>query len=132
MDPLRAIVVDDNLTLLRSVGRLMASMPGVEVVGEATSGRAALAMVARLRPDLVLMDMTMPGIDGPELTRLLSVQPGAPTVIMMTLHDMTEYRDAARAAGAHGFLNKLDLVTHLNALIRSLLPNRFGDESGLT
>jgi hypothetical protein len=45
---------------------------------------------------------------------------------------MTEYRDAARPAGAHGFLNKLDLATHLNALIRSLLPNRFGDESGLT
>jgi DNA-binding NarL/FixJ family response regulator len=130
MNRLRVIVVDDNLTLLRSVGDLLASMPGIEVVGEANSGRAALEMAARLRPELVLMDLAMPGIDGRELTRRLSVRPGAPKVIMMTLYDLTEYRDAAQAAGVHGFLDKSDLVTHLQPMIRRLLPDRFGDESG--
>jgi len=132
MNLVRVIVVDDNLTLLRSVGRLMASMPGVELVGEASSGRAALEMVARLRPDLVLMDLVMPGIDGRELTRLLLVQPEAPLVIMMTLHDLPEYRDVARAAGAHGFLNKSDLGMQLQPMIRRLLRDRFGDQSGQT
>jgi len=129
MKLVRVIVVDDNLTLLRSVGCLVASMPGVEVVGETTSGRAALEMVARLRPDLVLLDLVMPGMDGRQLTRLLLVQPEAPVVIMMTLYDLPEYRDAARAAGAHGFLNKSDLGTHLQSMIRLLLHDRFDDES---
>ncbi len=129
MKLVRVIVVDDNLTLLRSVGCLVASMPGVEVVGETTSGRAALEMVARLRPDLVLLDLVMPGMDGRQLTRLLLVQPEPPVVIMMTLYDLPEYRDAARPAGAHGFLNKSDLGTHLQSMIRLLLHDRFDDES---
>jgi len=129
MNLVRVIVVDDNVTLLRSVGRLVALMPGVEVIGEATSGRAALELVGRLRPDLVLIDLVMPGIDGRELTRLLLFQPAAPLVIMMTLHDLPEYRDAARAAGAHGFVNKSDLGTHLQPMIRRLLRERFGDTS---
>lgn len=124
MGPLRVLVVDDNPTLLRSVGRLLASMSDVEVVGEAASGRAALDMAAQLRPDLVLMDLTMPEMDGLEAARRLSARPGAPTIIMMTVHDLQEYREAARAAGTYALLTKSDLVERLQPMIRRLQLDR--------
>ncbi len=97
--PLRAIVVDDNPVFLRSASRLLASIQGVEVVGAVTSGKAALAEAALARPDLVLLDLAMPEMDGLEVTRQLSARPGAPQIIIMTVHDLPKYREVARASG---------------------------------
>jgi CheY-like chemotaxis protein len=120
--PWRAIVVDDNPQLLKIAARLLASIPGVEVVGEATSGQGALEAVDRLRPDLVLMDVTMPEMDGLEATRRLAARSDAPVVILMTVHDLPQYRDAALAAGARQFVGKSDLVAQLRPAILSLVP----------
>ena len=95
----RTIVVDDNPTLLKFAVRLLASIPDVVVVGEANSGQSALEVVDRMRPDLVLTDLAMPGMDGLELTRTLVARPDGPAVIIMTVHDLPQYRDAALAAG---------------------------------
>ena len=130
MSPLRVIVVDDNPTLLRSVVRLLVAMPDVEVIGQATSGLGALELAAQLRPDLLLIDVAMPTMDGLEATRRLSIQPGAPTILLMSVHDLVEYRDAARAAGAHDFLTKSRIAEDLAPMIQSLLLKRSGDESG--
>ncbi|MDG3005721.1 response regulator [Paludisphaera mucosa] len=118
----RAVVVDDHPKLLEIVKRLLATIPGVEVVGEAVSGREAVEAVDRLRPDLVLMDMTMPDMDGLEATRRIVARPNAPAVVIMTVHDMPRYRDAALAAGARVFLSKSLLADQLRRVIADLSP----------
>jgi DNA-binding NarL/FixJ family response regulator len=118
------MVADDNPVMLRSVVRLLATIPGIRVIGEVQSGRDLLIGVAELDPDLVLVDLTMPGIDGLEATRRLAAQPRTPVIIMITVHDLPEYRDAARSAGAHDFLAKSELSWRLEPAIRRLLPQR--------
>ena len=124
---LRAIVVDDNQSMLKSASRLLANLPIVELVGQATSGHEALEVVEKLQPDLVLMDLSMPGMDGLEATRRLTVQANAPKVIIMSVHDMPEYRDAAMAAGAHSFVSKSSLVDQLSTLIHEVLQSLNGE-----
>ncbi|MFO0950132.1 MAG: response regulator transcription factor [Isosphaeraceae bacterium] len=118
--PWRAIVVDDNPRFLRSGVRLLGSIDHVVVVGEASSGEGAVRAVATLRPDLVLMDLTMPGVDGIAATRRIASEKDPPLIIINTFLYMLEYRDDAVAAGACGFLNKARLAETLPALIRSL------------
>jgi DNA-binding NarL/FixJ family response regulator len=75
-------------------------------VGEAENGEHAIALVKELKPDLVLMDVQMPGIDGIETTRRITSVPKPPVVIVMSTHESGDYVDVALAAGAVGFLPK--------------------------
>ena len=79
---------------------------GFEVVGEAENGHRAIELVAELRPDLVLMDVQMPGIDGIETTRRISAACDAPAVVVMSTHESGDYVGMAMAAGAIGFVPK--------------------------
>lgn len=101
----RLLVVDDH-ALVRSgiVGLLEAAE--LEVVGEAGDGLEAIELVRRLRPDVVLMDIRMPGLDGIEATRRIAGVPGAPRVLVLTTFDLDEYVYRALQAGASGFLLK--------------------------
>ncbi|WP_353815851.1 response regulator [Agromyces sp. SYSU T00266] len=101
----RVLVADDH-ALVRSgiVGLLEAA--DLEVVGEAGDGLAAVESARRLRPDVVLMDIRMPGLDGIEATARLSAEPGAPSVLVLTTFDLDEYVYRALRAGAAGFLLK--------------------------
>ncbi|MCD5348306.1 response regulator transcription factor [Agromyces sp. S2-1-8] len=101
----RLLVVDDH-ALVRSgiVGLLEAA--DLEVVGEAGDGIEAVELVRRLRPDVVLMDIRMPGLDGIEATRRIAGAPGAPRVLVLTTFDLDEYVYRALQAGASGFLLK--------------------------
>jgi DNA-binding NarL/FixJ family response regulator len=127
--PYRAVVVDDHPKMLKIASRLLASIPGVEVIGKATSGHDALDVVDRLRPNLVLMDLAMPGMDGLEATRRIAARPDAPAVIIMTAYDLPQYRDAALAAGARRFVAKSDLAEQLHRAILSLSSDLSGDET---
>jgi DNA-binding NarL/FixJ family response regulator len=118
--PLRVVVVDDNAAMRKTAVDLLASIPGVELVGQASSGLEALEVMNRLRPDLVLMDLVMPELDGLEVTRRLVAQSSAPAVIIMTAHDLPQYRDAALAAGARRFVAKSDLFDQLGPAIHGL------------
>jgi DNA-binding NarL/FixJ family response regulator len=124
---LRVLIVDDSRVFLRSLHRLLASLPGTEVVGEATSARDAMGMVDHLSPDLVLLDVTMPDMDGLEATRQLRTRRARPRIVVMSIHDLPEYRDAAQTAGADAFVSKLDLGDHLQWLIRHLI-SQSGDD----
>jgi DNA-binding NarL/FixJ family response regulator len=126
--PCRAVVVDDHPKMLEVGSRLLASIPRVEVVGKATSGQDALDMVDRLRPDLVLMDLAMPGMNGLEATRRITARADAPAVIIMTVYDLPQYREAALAAGARRFVAKSDLVEQLHPAILSLSSDLSGDD----
>ncbi|MDO8210383.1 response regulator transcription factor [Conexibacter sp. CPCC 206217] len=107
MTPVRVLLVDDD-ALVRSGLRMMlaGAADRVEVVGEADDGRGVLAAVDRHRPDVVLMDIRMPQLDGIAATRLLRAQPAPPQVLVLTTFDADELVLQALRAGAAGFLLK--------------------------
>ncbi|KJS53297.1 LuxR family transcriptional regulator [Streptomyces rubellomurinus subsp. indigoferus] len=116
---LRVVVADDQ-ALVRTGFRLILESEGIEVVAEAEDGEQAVAAVRRTRPDVVLMDIRMPGLDGLEATRRIldgSAQE-PPRVIMLTTFDLDHYVYAALAAGASGFLLKDVTPEHLAAAVR--------------
>jgi DNA-binding NarL/FixJ family response regulator len=123
MNPLRILLVDDSAEFLESAARLLMMHQELCVVGRAASGSSALEQVAALQPDLVLMDLAMPGMNGLETTRQIKARPAAPRVVIMTLYDVAEYRNAARDATADGFIAKSSIRSQLLPLLASLFPN---------
>ncbi|CAM5705026.1 response regulator [Streptomyces fumanus] len=106
--PVRVLVVDDQFLVRTGLVALLRAAPGTEVVGEAADGAEAVALAAATRPDVVLMDIRMPGMSGIEATeRILAeaVDP-APRVLILTTFDLDEYVYGALRAGASGFLLK--------------------------
>jgi DNA-binding NarL/FixJ family response regulator len=98
------LIVDDCAVVRNGLGSLLKSAPQIKVVGEAASGLAALESVARLHPDVVLVDAQMPGLDGVETTRQIKAGWPGVKVLFLTVH--TSYIEDARAAGADGHLMK--------------------------
>ncbi len=129
--PARILLVDDSLHFIESAERFLSEELGVNVVGSALSGIEAIDQVMRLRPDLVLMDVAMPGMDGLEATHKIKAMPNAPLVIILTLYDTPKYREAAHQAGADGFIPKADFGEQLLPLIYSLLPKLAYPEQAL-
>ena len=118
MTPLRVVIADDQALVRAGFRMILEADSGVQVVGEAPDGEEAIALVRRLRPDVVLMDVRMPVLDGLEATRrILSVSP-APRVIMLTTFDVDEYVYTALQAGASGFLLKDVSPEQLVAAVR--------------
>lgn len=117
MTPVRVLLVDDNPSYLEVAARLLAADPAMRVLGEAGTGEEALAMLNQTQPDVVLMDLSLPGMSGLEATRRIKARPGAPKVVIVTLHDEPEYRAAALGAGADEFVGKADLRSHLQRAI---------------
>lgn len=120
MPPLRILLVDDSLAFLESATRFLAIDQELEIVGRVFSGEEALEQVPQLCPDLVLMDMAMPGMNGLEATRHIKASSSAPYVVVLTLNDGSEYRTAALAVGADGFVTKSEIGNALLPLIHSL------------
>lgn len=101
---IRVLIADDKRPARRGIRALLASFPGIEWVGEAVNGREAVSLVAERRPDVVLMDVRMPVVDGIEATRRIKRQRPEVRVIMLTMY--AEYQPEALAAGADVFLVK--------------------------
>jgi DNA-binding NarL/FixJ family response regulator len=100
------LIVDDQMMVREGFSVLLGAMPGIEVVGEAVDGRQAVAQAAALRPDVVLMDIRMPELNGIEATReIVAADPDA-KVLVLTTFDLDEYVYQALRAGASGFLLK--------------------------
>ncbi|KAF4409199.1 MULTISPECIES: response regulator transcription factor [Streptomyces] len=107
-EPIRVLVADDQSLLRGSFRVLVDTAPGLTAVGEAGSGAEAVESARRLRPDVVLMDIRMPGMDGIEATRRIAGSPGTAgtRVLILTTFDLDEYVYGALRAGAAGFLLK--------------------------
>ena len=118
----RVLLVDDHEVFLSTATRLLQSIPGFHVVGQATCGEEAIKMAAALHPELVLMDFAMPGMNGLDATLRIKRQHDAPKVIMVTLHNGPSYRALAREAGADGFVAKDKLFVELPRLVAALFP----------
>lgn len=123
-EPLRVLLADDQ-TLVRTGFRLILRADGIDVVAEATNGSEAVEAVRRTRPDVVLMDIRMPEMDGLEATRrILTRAADTPRVIILTTFDLDRYVYAALSAGASGFLLKDVTPEQLTAAVRTV---RTGD-----
>jgi DNA-binding NarL/FixJ family response regulator len=120
--PIRVLVVDDQELVRSGFCVILDAADGITVVGEAANGEAAVAAAAAHHPDVVLMDIRMPGMDGLEATRLLTRgSPGLkiPKVVMLTTFDLDEYVYEALRAGASGFLLKDSPRGDLIAAVRA-------------
>jgi DNA-binding NarL/FixJ family response regulator len=118
----RIVVADDEALVRGGLRMILEAQPDLEVVGEAGDGGEALARVRELAPDLVLMDIRMPGLDGLEATRrLLSGSAPAPKVLVLTTFDLDEYVYEAIRAGASGFLLKSAPPADLVQGVRSVM-----------
>ncbi|ATZ22082.1 response regulator [Streptomyces lavendulae] len=102
----RVLLVDDQPLMLVGLGILIGDTADLEVVGEAGDGVEAVRLVRELRPDVVVMDIRMPGMDGIEATRQATAEPDPPKVLVLTTFDDDEYVYGALRAGASGFLLK--------------------------
>ncbi|MHC3471607.1 response regulator [Streptomyces sp. 7R007] len=107
-DVIRVLVVDDQFLVRSGLVALLRAAPGMEVVGEAADGAEAVVLAAKTRPDVVLMDIRMPGMTGIEATEriLADAADPAPRVLVLTTFDLDEYVYGALRAGAAGFLLK--------------------------
>jgi DNA-binding NarL/FixJ family response regulator len=112
------VVIADDQALVRTGFRMILTARGIEVVGEAADGAEAVDMVRRERPDVVLMDIRMPTMDGLEATRRILAEPTDCRVLMLTTFDLDRYVYAALSAGASGFLLKDVTPEHLAAAVR--------------
>ena len=126
----RVLLVDDHNVVRAGLRALLESRGRVRVVGEASSGEEAVDKARTLEPDIVLMDLAMPGMNGVEATRRITGLGLDTKVLVLTIHDEDEFLVPALDAGAAGFLNKsvadTDLMGALEALVRghSYLPRR--------
>nr|WP_276514301.1 response regulator transcription factor [Actinomadura citrea] len=111
-------MIADDQTLVRGGFRMILSRSGIEVVGEAADGLEAVSAARRLRPDVVLMDIRMPGMDGLEATRRVLADDPACRVLILTTFDLDRYVYSALAAGASGFLLKDVTPEHLVASVK--------------
>ncbi|MEV8554581.1 response regulator transcription factor [Streptomyces glaucescens] len=117
--PLRAVIADDQ-ALVRTGFKMILTADGIEVTAEAADGAEAVAAVRRTRPDVVLMDIRMPEMDGIEATRRITSDtgPAGTRVVILTTYDLDHYVYAALTAGASGFLLKDVTPEHLVSALR--------------
>jgi DNA-binding NarL/FixJ family response regulator len=118
---MRALLIDDYLPVLKALTGFLCKDAQVEVVGQALNGCDGLKLAEELQPDLVLVDFSMYGMDGIEVTQKLKAGPKPPRVIMLSFHTGLEYHSKALQAGADAYLAKSDIFKQL----LPLLPRRF-------
>jgi DNA-binding NarL/FixJ family response regulator/uncharacterized protein involved in exopolysaccharide biosynthesis len=117
---IRILLVDDQRTVREAIRSCLKPIPDLEVVGSASNGQAAIALVRKLHPDIVLIDMEMPGLDGISATRMILQEFSGVRVIVLSVHDEDSYVAKAVRAGAMGYLVKNTPVHELEAAIRSV------------
>jgi len=120
-EPVRILIADDQALVRGGLRMILEAQPDLDVVGEAADGREALQVARELTPDLVLMDVRMPVLDGLETTRRLLVRDPTPKVLVLTTFDLDDYVYDAIRAGASGFLLKSAPPQQLVAGIRTVM-----------
>jgi len=117
---LRILIVDDYEVVRRGIRTLLEGEPGWEVCGEASTGPAAVEAAARLRPDLVVLDLGLPELHGLEVARRILHQRSETEILVLTMHASEELIRQVLRAGAHGYVLKSDAGDQLVAAVRSL------------
>lgn len=120
MTPIRVVLADDHGIVREGIRQVLATDPGFEVVGEAADGREALRLVDELAPDVLLLDLTMPGVSGLDVVRALRERGSAPRVLILSVHDDVGYVTECVRAGAQGYVRKDTTPADLRAAIRAV------------
>jgi DNA-binding NarL/FixJ family response regulator len=121
---LRIVIVDDHAVVRRGVTALLESQRGWEVVGEAVTGREAVELVRRLRPDIVVMDLSLPELNGLEATRQIVKESPQTEVLVLTMHHSEQLARDVLQAGARGYVLKSDADQNLIAAVDSLRQHK--------
>jgi DNA-binding NarL/FixJ family response regulator len=129
---IRVVVVDDHALHRDGTRQILDAHPDLQVIGDASSGEVALALVNQLRPDVVLMDIRLPGINGIEVTRRLTRDHPDIRVLMVSAYDEDEYVRGALEAGAAGYLSKTAPGKELVQAVRAVAGGTSVLQSGLT
>ncbi|HLF20816.1 MAG TPA: response regulator transcription factor [Bacteroidota bacterium] len=124
MQPIKVLLVDDSKEFLLTMVKFFFDNPEFPIVGWAESGASAIGKVQELHPDLVFMDIFMPGMNGLEATRQIKRLSNPPRVIMLTVFEAAEYRRASADAGADGFISKTDLTKEAPLAIQRLFGTK--------
>ncbi len=120
MNVIRVVLVDDHLILREGIRSLLEKVPDIEMIGEADNGTEAVAKVAQLIPDVVLMDITMAGLNGLEATRQIKQEHPQVKVLILTMHETDQYLSEMLEAGASGYVVKTTTSSELISAIRSV------------
>ena len=121
---MRILLVDDHTLVRQTLARVLSGEADIEVVGEAATGEQAIALTRQLLPDVVLLDVSMPGIGGTEATRRIHAECPGVRVIGLSMYDEAEQAQAMREAGAMGYLDKTCSADILLAAIRGSLDRQ--------
>ncbi len=121
MRRVRVLLVEGNEDFLDGLTDWFSREGQLEIVGRAHSGREAIDLVERIRPDLVLMDVKMPDVSGFDAARKIKSPPDSPVVILMAFHDSHAAQIAAGAAGADGFVAKSEITEQLMPVLRGVI-----------
>ena len=118
LETIRLLIVDDHKMMRDGLRKILEEQPDIEIVGEATDGGMADKMVTRLRPDIVLMDVNMPKVDGIEATRRITSKKNSPSVIGLSIHEDKDTEQSLRKAGACDYVSKRETAEKLYSRIR--------------
>lgn len=121
--PLKLLLVDDNATFLAAVRHFLNMLPGLEVVGESHDGAQALMRSDELKPDVLLLDIAMPGMSGLEVARIVLARADPPQVVFLSMQDNDAYRQAAHQMGA-AFVGKSNFVAELLPMLELMIVAR--------
>ncbi|HEV2351039.1 MAG TPA: response regulator transcription factor [Terriglobia bacterium] len=124
MKEVKILVADDHELVRRGVRALIESQPGWEVCGEASTGRDAVEQTKRLKPDVVILDLSMPDLNGLEATRQILAAVPRTEVLVLTIHESEQAERDVLAAGARGYLRKSDDASDLVAAVDTLSRHR--------
>jgi len=119
-EPIRVLIADDHTIVRSGVNLLLSSEPDIQVVGEATDGISAVELAQQFKPDVVLMDIGMPGMDGFEATRRIRAQVPEAKVLVLTMHRSDEYFFQMLEAGALGYVLKGAETGELISAVRAV------------
>src|SRR5919199_3757991 len=121
MAPARLLIADDHDLMREATRSMLEGAPDLEVVGEAVNGRHALELCRQMRPDLVLMDVRMPEMDGLTATRAIKEELPAISVLLLTVYESDDYRREGARAGAAGYVQKDASGQQLREAVRNAL-----------
>ncbi len=123
MGPLRILIVDDHELVRRGLRSILVTRPEWEICGEAADGSNAIEKARELKPDIVLLDITMPHVNGLDAARIIRRDVPRAKVIILSQYDESEMRSRAFEAGAQGYISKSDAARQLLIAIESLTSN---------
>jgi DNA-binding NarL/FixJ family response regulator len=120
----RIVIVDDHLILLQGIRKLLEAEPGYQVVGEACDGLEGVELIKRLKPDIAIMDITLPGLNGLDAARTIAASSPRTRTILLTMHKESPYVVEALNTGVHGYVIKTEASADLLRAIREASRDR--------